>query len=316
MSEIVTGSRLHFGLFQPGPVSPGERRFGSAGMMIDRPGIRLRLTPASDWTAAGPLAERTLAFAQRVRERIRSDMGVSMAPHHLEVIKVAPEHAGLGTGTQLGMAVARLLTHAAGVSPLNAAELATLSGRGLRSAVGAYGFESGGFLVDRGRRQEDPLAPLMTRMEVPEKWRIVLALPPGDRGWHGSREQVAFDQLQEQETTARLTDLMQDLLTALAAADLLAFGETVHEFNRLTGEPFRAAQGGCYAGQQIAETISAFRVFGIEGTGQSSWGPAVFGIVADADQAALVSDQIKRKCALDSSAVLVAAPLNHGAVLL
>src|SRR4051812_1191580 len=153
MSEIVTGNRLHFSLFQPGAAA-GQRRFGGVGMMIDRPGFQVRLTPAESWSAEGPLAERTLAFAHCCLAGLQRDRGLSLPPHQLTVLQAAPEHAGLGTGTQLGMAVARLLSGAAGLPNLPAAELAALAGRGRRSGLGTYGFEYGGFLVDGGRHEQ------------------------------------------------------------------------------------------------------------------------------------------------------------------
>src|SRR5262245_30218784 len=98
MIEVVTASRLHFGLINPGAVSP--RRFGGAGMMIERPGLHLRATPAAEWSASGPLASRVLEFARRFCESFGSAM-----PHQFEVLSAPAEHIGLGTGTQLGLAV-------------------------------------------------------------------------------------------------------------------------------------------------------------------------------------------------------------------
>ncbi len=317
MSEMVTGSRLHFGLFEPARVAPGERRYGGAGMMIDRPGIRLQLTPSSAWTAEGYLAERALMFAHRCLEHLRSDRGLSLPPHHLRVVEAAPEHAGLGTGSQLGLAVARLLTHAACLSGLSGTELAYFAGRGRRSGLGVHGFESGGFLVDGGRGEQDCVASLLARRDVPATWRVVIVLPPGDRDWHGKREQSVFERLESTGSRDRLQSLVTlGLLPALLDEDLLAFSEALCEFNRLAGEPFASAQGGCYAGPRVAEAVAAFRVLGVNGTGQSSWGPAVFGIVEDADRAAFIAEQMRRRTALDEKAVLVAAPLNRGAILL
>jgi beta-RFAP synthase len=316
MREIVTGSRLHFGLFQPGLVGPDERRFGGAGMMIDRPGIRLRLSESSSWSAAGPLAARALAFAQHVVERLWIDKRVRLAPHQITVVETAPEHAGLGTGTQLGMAVASLLADATRLTDVSTTSLAALAGRGRRSALGVHGFQLGRFLVEGGRSTQDQLADLMVQKPVPDNWRVIIALLPGDRGWHGHREQAVFDHLKRANSTERLSVLVLTLLTALEDEDLAVFGEALYEFNQLAGEPFKRAQGGLYAGPHVAATVDAFRTLGVAGTGQSSWGPTVFGVVADPDQAVFVSEQVRQKCGLEKDAVLITSPLNRGAVLL
>src|SRR5262249_32050066 len=117
MIRITTGSRLHFGLFHlPGegveywpdrtgtPILPA-RRFGGVGLMIDEPGIQLTATPASEWSAVGPLGPRALAFARQYAESTEQ----ATTPCRIVVHRIAPEHSGLGTGTQLGLAVARAL---------------------------------------------------------------------------------------------------------------------------------------------------------------------------------------------------------------
>src|SRR5262245_48743456 len=74
MIRVHTASRLHFGCFglprsEHWPNLDGEavltaRWFGGVGLMIEQPGIRLAVSPARDWNATGPLADRALAFAR------------------------------------------------------------------------------------------------------------------------------------------------------------------------------------------------------------------------------------------------------------
>ena len=161
----------------------------------------------------------------------------------------APEHVGLGTGTQLGMAVARALALAAGREDLGVAQLARLVGRGLRSGLGAHGFGRGGFLVEAGQSVPGTLAPLVAWSAVPDNWRVVLVLPGRRGSWHGARERDAFNQLASGPAAAtdRLCRLvLLGMLPALAEADLDAFGAAVHEYNALAGEAFAALQGGIY----------------------------------------------------------------------
>ena len=62
---VRTPGRLHFGLFCPGePVRPG-RRFGGAGLMVERPAIHVEIADAPAWSAEGPSADRALTFARQ-----------------------------------------------------------------------------------------------------------------------------------------------------------------------------------------------------------------------------------------------------------
>jgi beta-RFAP synthase len=317
MIEITTAARLHFGLLSPGPAAPGERRFGGAGMMVDRPGIRLHATPAADWTAEGPLAERALTFARTFAAFLADDTGLIVPPQRLMVETASPPHAGLGSGTQLGMAVARALARAAGRPDLPAEVLARWVGRGLRSGLGVHGFAQGGFLVDAGQKTEGTLAPLVARIDVPPDWRVVLVLPPAGSGWHGAREQQAFDQLSvvAPAITERLCRLLLlGLLPSLAEADLEVFGEALFEFNALAGEFFAPLQGGIYATPQVAERIAFLRREGVRGAGQSSWGPAVFAVVGDEERAADLAARLVSGLDLAGGTVISARPCNHGAL--
>src|SRR5205807_1029658 len=118
------------------------RRFGGAGMMVERPGVLLRVVPAAAWSAEGPLADRALAFARHFTQALAAETGQAVPPQRLLVGGAPPAHAGLGSGTQLGMAVALAL--AVDRPDLPAGELARLVGRGLRSGLGVHGFAQGG----------------------------------------------------------------------------------------------------------------------------------------------------------------------------
>src|SRR5262249_9552130 len=157
------------------------RHFGGVGLMIEAPGLQVAVEPAAAWSAEGPLAARALAFARRFAQALPP---AAVPPCRVVVEQAAPDHAGLGTGTQLGLAGAGALAGAAGLPELPAVELARLVGRGLRSALGVHGFAQGGFLIDAGKGTAEGPAPLAARVAFPP-WPVVLALPPWGPGLHG-----------------------------------------------------------------------------------------------------------------------------------
>ncbi|HEV3439676.1 MAG TPA: hypothetical protein VG122_20090 [Gemmata sp.] len=285
MTRIVAPSRLHFGLFHVptgGEQLPGERAFGGVGLMIDTPGVVVSARPAEMWQFEGPLASRAQSFAIQFMQTLPE---TNRQPFQVLVERCPTEHTGLGVGTQLGLAVAKALAVGTGLSNSASIALATRIGRGERSAVGVYGFDRGGLLVEKGKLPGEDLSPIVSHTNLPDSWRVVLLIPPSPTDWHGSQERLAFATATSgnREALQRLAD--NAILPAARAGDLVTFGDAVHEFNRLAGEPFAANQGGCYASPAIAELIANLRQLGIRGVGQSSWGPTVFAIVGDSESA-------------------------------
>jgi beta-RFAP synthase len=285
--------------------------------MIEAPGIRLTATTAADWSADGPLADRALEFARRFAATLPAGQG---CPQHFRIEQATPEHAGLGTGTQLGLAVARAIAVASGLPGMEAAELARRIGRGARSALGVHGFAQGGFLVEGGKRIQDELAPLVTRLAFPEAWRVIVALPPGLPGVHGNEEALAFAQLYDRPAALARTEalcrlVLLGMLPALVERDLDAFGEALHDFNRRAGDVFAGIQRGPYAGLAVTELVQFFRSQGVRGVGQSSWGPAVFAVVGSDELGQELKRRARKQFGLEDSAVWVSRVCDRGATV-
>jgi predicted sugar kinase len=76
------------------------------------------------------------------------------------------------------------------------------------------------------------------------------------------------------------------LLPALVDGDIGAFGSAITEIQQINGGWFAPAQGGPFASGASTELIGRMSEWGAAGVGQSSWGPAVYGIVEGDDAAA------------------------------
>ena len=106
-------------------------------------------------------------------------------PSRCRVERAIPAHAGLGSGTQLGLAVGLGLARLLGRHE-TAADLATLLDRGARSGIGVGAFTRGGFLVDGGKATDDAAPPpVIARLAFPAPWRLLLILDPAAVGVHG-----------------------------------------------------------------------------------------------------------------------------------
>jgi beta-RFAP synthase len=131
---------------------------------------------------------------------------------------------------------------------------------------------------------------------MPPEWRCILTVPDGKPGLSGEAEAQAFERLpapaeREVERVAHLV-LMQ-LLPALADRDLPAFGSALSEVQRITGGWFAEAQGGPFAPGVSRTLIDKLAGWGASGVGQSSWGPAVYGIAATAGEAELIAGRCR-----------------------
>jgi beta-RFAP synthase len=329
MIRVCAPSRLHFGLFalpastdaagawpnlEGSPTLPA-RSFGGIGLMVERPGLVVTAEPASAWSADGSLSVRALAYAHQAAAALHYPGALRMT------IEGEPrEHAGLGTGTQLAVAVTQAIAHFAGQDRLSPMDLACMVGRGKRSAIGTHGFAHGGFLVEGGKRTASAIAPLLVRVTFPADWRIVLVVPRGLEGDHGTRETEAFQAVSKATPDLRHTDalcrlVLLGMLPALAERDLDAFGDALYDFNRRVGEMFRPWQGGVYAHPRTAELVRLLRCQrGVRGVGQTSWGPTVFAIV-HTDQASALADELVRHHGCHADEVIVTAAASTGAIV-
>jgi beta-RFAP synthase len=304
---------LHFGLYGFGHVH--ARQFGGVGAMIDQPRTRLRVTPARTLLLRGPQRERIAEFVSRWQafHRIEDTPGCV-----LELIESPPAHAGLGSGTQLGLAVAAALNQFVGLPMGSPLELALSVGRGLRSAVGTYGFMQGGLIVERGKLTSDPLSPLDLRASIPDDWRFVLVTPTQVESISGSAEIQAFASLEPvaEATAQRLIALVrEEMVPQLMAGDCPAFGETLYAYCRQAGLAFARVQGGPYNGPVLTELIDTFRRWGIHGVGQSSWGPTLFCLFSELGAAESFVQRVQSLPAAAALKVAIVAPRNTGASL-
>ena len=287
---VEAPARLHFGVLDlRGDLG---RRFGGLGAAVPSPSLLLeaRPAPAPALSAEGPDADRALEFARRFAGH--HGLAGADAAAHLVVHRAIPAHSGLGSGTQLALAVARALAELHGL-PTEVTALARAVGRGRRSAIGTWTFALGGFVLEGGRKGEDgAVAPLLAHLPLPKTWRCVVVVPRGKPGLTGEDEAAAFARLpapaaRDVERVAHLV-LMQ-LLPAIAEADLPAFGAALAEVQRVTGGWFAPVQGGVFAPGQTGEMVERLRGWGAAGVGQSSWGPAVYGITASAEESQAIT---------------------------
>lgn len=281
--HVRTGARLHFGLLAVAPTR--GRRFGGIGVMLDDPGFELTLRSADQDQVTG-----TTSYATRILETVHTlrRNWPEADPVEINVRHEIPPHSGLGSGTQLGLAVAAAVQRLWKQGRSSAVELATLIGRGQRSAIGVHGFDQGGWLIEAGKREGEVISPLVARVAGRSEWRWVLITPCETPGLSGSAELQAFHQMASmpQAMTAELCRLLlMECLPALQAGDYELLSAGLWDYGQLVGQFFAAVQGGIFADPRMSELAHNLRTAGYHGVAQSSWGPTIAVLCRDADHA-------------------------------
>ncbi len=324
--SVQAPGRLHLGFLDPAATL--GRRFGSLGLVVEDWHTRVELSaatgPTDELSAATPEAqaegERAMAHLQAMKLRTGQP-----APLRLQLAHTLPAHAGLGSGTQLALAVGRAFARWHGLQ-LSSATLAHGLGRGLRSGIGIAGFDQGGLLLDGGPSPDGAPAPILSRLAVPAAWRVLMAMDPARRGLSGAEERAALARLKplsQAESADLCHQALMQVLPGAANNDFAAFASGVSQIQTLLGEHFAPAQDGePYTSPAVGRLMrwlatSAQSVAGAPAAvGQSSWGPTAFAIVPTAEHAQrLVLAAKAAGQVADGLLLSVVAPRNVGALV-
>ena len=283
--QVKTPARLHLGLIDMN----GDlgRMFGGLGVGIDHPNIIVEAQNAENFSVTGQETELATILAKRFFSVYKVQPKV-----HINVVQAIPAHIGLGSGTQFSLAIATALASLLDVEA-TIPELAVAMGRARRTAVGTSIFERGGFVVDGGKNlNATKCPPLIYRQPFPREWRFIVAVPNLKEGLSNSEENHAFDRLTKMpaEDAGQICRLiMLKLLPALAEHDIESFGSSLTKIQIITGNHFAQAQGGTYASPAATECVEFLKKAGTYGVGQSSWGPALYGVVKQEEAKAVLS---------------------------
>lgn len=309
-------ARLHLGFLDPG-ASLG-RRFGSVGMMIENMRTVVRLAPADvPRFSAAPAARHELERARSIVAQLQTSCAVP-TPLDVHLIEALPAHSGLGSGTQLALALGRAFSDLHRLD-MATPEIARSLNRGARSGIGIAGFERGGVLVDGGPRPGAATPPLLARFDFPEEWRIVLAMDRTGCGLHGEGEKSGIARLARfpQHQAAHLCHLvLMRIMPALAEHEFNPFAVGVSELQRVLGEYFSPVQGGTYTSPGAGRLIRWIGEQQLAAVGQSSWGPTAFAILPSLDQAEEVVAEARAAGVIDHGIqVAIVAGRNRGALV-
>ena len=327
MIEVRTCARLHLGLLD----NNGElgRLYGSVGLAVDRPKLVLRAAKAKALRVEGLERRRVATYARRFMRRYGFPSGAD-----LNLTSHIPAHVGLGSGTQLALAVGAALARLSG-SRLSVREIALAVGRGAHSGIGISTFQHGGFVLDGGHRvlsgtvgsgsktglsrtaEKNHVPPVLFHHAVPRNWFFVIVIPRTPKGLNGKKEDNAFIKLPQapSELVEKISrELLIRMLPALVEKDIVNFGKALTGIQCMVGDCFASIQGGRFANPVSEKTVDFMMDHGAAGIGQSSWGPTVYGLIRGKDEAQKLLKQTQAYLdTLGGGEAFLVRPQNRGA---
>ena len=327
MIVVRTSARLHLGLLDNN--GGLGRLYGSIGLAVNQPNLLLKAANADALKVEGLDRKRVREYAQRFIRKYDLPSGV-----YLKLESGIPAHVGLGSGTQLALAVgtalARLFRRKIGLQ-----EIALAVGRGAHSGIGISIFRHGGFVLDGGRRiisadpesegiaaferklEKDRIPPVLFQRSIPKGWYFVMAIPKTEPGLSGKKEDDAFLKLPRAPSTLveKISrTLLIQMLPALVEKDIAHFGRALTRIQLMVGDCFASVQGGRFANPVSEKMVDFMLSRGAAGIGQSSWGPTVYGLIGGKSKAQkLLSSCRSYLDTLGGGQVFVVQPENQGA---
>ena len=264
------------------------RIHGSVGVAIQHPRLVVNASDSSETTVIGARSSRAIDILTTFLNDHNITSGI-----RLEISEDIPEHTGFGSGTQLTLALGTIISKMfnLGLTPQSIAER---MGRSGVSGVGTYAFIGGGFIVDGGHSldRREAVPPLIFRKDFPEDWVFVVGIPSINRGVSGVVEKEAFRRLAPPpaQTVAEVSrTVLIQMIPSLIEGDIEMFGDAMTKLDAMFGDYWLKVQGGRYSHPRIEAGVRYLLEHGALGAGQSSWGPAFYGLVdgeAHADELA------------------------------
>lgn len=281
--------------------------------MVASPGYVVTAEYANKDECAGrdeAACARVLEFLNRIRTACPS-----LSPTRITITKSIPSHAGLGSGTQLALAVARATSELAGERNVDSVTLARRVGRGQRSAIGLHGFDRGGFLIDGGRTGSEGLGTLVSRIEFPSHWRLIQVSKSQTKGLSGTAEQQAFASQppMPMSLTGELCRIaLMEWMPGLIEADFSRVSHAMYEFGLRVGQFFAPVQGGVFANPRIGQLADDVRRRGFAGVAQTSWGPTTCILCESEDTARELMQDLATTTPWSECQYALTEPLNRG----
>ncbi len=274
--RIRTPSRIHITLIDLNG-SLG-RVDGGVGIALEKPYFELEFVENDKIEVEGCYSEEIKIIAEKVINELKLDVKA-----RIRVLNHYERHIGLGSTTQLYLAIAKGITLLNNIN-LNVYELAKIVNRGGTSGIGINAFEHGGFIIDAGhgiRDKPDFLpsdfsrskpAKMLFRYDFP--WDLILVIPKDKKRIYGGKELMIFKEycpISEDEVERLCRVILMKLIPAVVEEDIEEFGSAINLIQRLGFKRIEIS----LQNDSVKELLKICQLYSY-GAGLSSFGPVIY----------------------------------------
>ncbi len=304
-AKIVTPSRIHITLIDLN----GEigRIDGGIGIALSEPKMVVEVEESEGLHVSGFLRER----AKKVAEKVLKKLNLKGA--RINVKEAYEEHIGLGSGTQLSLAIAKGICEVYGIEK-SVYDLARMVGRGGTSGIGVNAFNYGGFILDAGHSKKikkdflpssaskAPPPKILIRYDFP--WDVVLVIPKNKTKVYGGREVDIFRKycpIPIEDVRKLSHIILMKVLPSIVEEDIESFGSAINEIQNIGFKKIEVQLQN-----NDVKNILKICQENSYGAGLSSFGPTIYCIAEKEIVDILKGDKRIEK-------IIVAKPKNKGA---
>jgi len=303
---------------------------GGIGLMLDRPNVIFEASNLAEefQIEAHKYYRESIEVINEQASKVFKAYNINNKNFHFKLKRYFPSHVGLGSKTQLSLAIAVAITKLKDIDNVTVEELTKLVNRGGTSGIGWRGFEKGGFIVDaghefgKGKEKETFLPssaskeanPALTilRYPIPENWRFVLVIPNVKKGAYGDEEISIFQShapIPKEEVNEVSHQILMKIVPGIMKNDLECFGEGLKRIQNIGFKKIEIS----LQHEIVKKTLTFFEEYGVKAFGMSSFGPSVIGIVESDDEANNLLKAVQLHLNGNGDHIYLCKPNNYGA---
>ncbi|MBD3197208.1 MAG: beta-ribofuranosylaminobenzene 5'-phosphate synthase [Candidatus Lokiarchaeota archaeon] len=305
--RVTTPCRIHLSLIDENGYT--GRVDGGIGLMLDRPNVVFEASNSAKEfkIEAHRYYRESIEVINEKASNVFKTFNISNKNFHFNLKQYYPSHVGLGSKTQLSLAIA---TSIAKLKNLDVSHktLTKLVGRGGTSGIGWRGFQTGGFILDAGHdfgegEEKETFLPssasmnadpalTVFRYNIPENWRFVLIIPNVRKGAFGDEEVSIFQKhtpIPRKEVNEVSHQILMKIIPGLLKNDLTCFGEGLKHIQSIG---FKSVEISLQ-NKIVKDLLNYLDDYGVKAYGMSSFGPSVVGITESEKEAKDLNQNVK-----------------------
>jgi len=325
--RITTPCRIHLSLIDLNGYT--GRVDGGIGLMLDEPNVVFEASNSAKEfkIEAHRYYRESIEVINEKASKVFKALNINNKNFHFHLKQYYPSHVGLGSKTQLSLAIATAIAKLKNLD-ISHKELTNLVDRGGTSGIGWRGFKTGGFILDGGHdfglgKEKETFLPssasnsadpalTIFRYNIPENWRFVIAIPNVKKGAYGDEEVSIFQKhtpIPKEEVNEVSHQILMKVIPGLLKNDLAVFGEGI---KRIQSIGFKKIEISLQS-KIVKDLLNFLEEYGVKAYGMSSFGPSIIGITESDSEAEKLMKKVKRRLLGVGGHFYLCKPNNEGA---